>query len=158
MLGLACVVAIALVVLSLKALASEPVTVTFMGSAVENGKRRLFFVGRNGLPRRIIYFAGVYPTPGSGTEAIPLFQRFSDERTERVGQGATFAFSLDAPPDGADWRVVWYFVDPDHVLTRGEKARWACWRFLTKHGMRTLARTFGDPVRRHYITAADLNE
>ena len=67
--ALACVVAIALVVLFLKAPTREPVTVTFLRSTNYNGGKKLVFRVTNGLPRRINYVAGVDLTRINPTQA-----------------------------------------------------------------------------------------
>jgi len=147
----ACVAAITLGVLFLKAPAPEPVTVTFVGFTNYNGERALVLKGTNGLPRKIIVEAGVLTTDSSTRPSYA-------GRRGLVGVAESFTFDLLAPSEGADWRIEWTFEDPYCPQTLGELTRAECCSFLSKHGMRTLARPFVNAPHKHFITAAEIKE
>ena len=146
------VLAITLAVLFLKAPAPEPVSVRFVGSTDDNGKRVLRFKGTNGLPRGIAYWAHVSLTLSNGTQTAAVtsppqspdrqFRRGLDPYLPSVCVASpreTFTFSLEVPPKGTNWQVVWSFSDPDHIPTRWENLRWRCADFLASHKLTWLA-------------------
>src|SRR5689334_15528664 len=125
---LAGVLAIALAVLFLKAPVPERVSVRFVTATNYHEVKILVFNITNGLPGRITYWAGVIKSK------TPLDVYPGGIARDVEAEGA-LTFSLDAPEEDTDWRVMWYFVEPDLLQTRREKARATCYWFLTKHRM-----------------------
>src|SRR2546423_7350886 len=94
---LACVLAIGLVVLFLKAPTPERVSVTFVGSTNYNGQRTLVFKGTNGLPRDITYWAFVGLRPTKARSGGVSRRVYGDLLDQAIGAGETFTFALHAP-------------------------------------------------------------
>jgi hypothetical protein len=156
--ALACVAAVTIIALLANTPKNEPVTVRFVRSTNEMGEKKLVFEGTNGLPRGIMYSALVTMTSAAAVRTGNWSPLYHDPAYGVASPGRPFKFSLDAPPKDTDWGVLWGFSEHGHAPTRWEKVRTGCSLFLTKHGMRTLARHFADPGHTRYIPATDLKE
>ena len=148
---LAGVLAIVLAVLFLKAPVPEPVSVRFVRSTNEDGKKKFVFLGTNGSTKRISYFACVAPT---APHESPAF----DVAGGTAYRGETFTFSLDEPANGTNWQVTWFFWDPDWEKARWTKARMACGLFLATHHMSAIAQVIVHTPQRHFIPASELKD
>jgi len=154
----ACVLAITLVALLLRPLPPEPVTVKFLCSRNDNGKKVLVFIGTNGLPTPITFYSHLrIPTRDELLLPIPI-SRGSYAASADIGAGAIFTFSLAMPRTSTNSVVDWYFLDPAHVPTRWEKLRLRCCIFLALHHLRPVARLLIDRRGYHTILPSELKE
>ena len=157
-LAAACVLVIALAVLFLKVPTHDGVSVRFVGSTYDNGKRVLHFKGTNGLPRTISYYGFVKLTRPVRVANTSKKIFTYGVAFDYAAPGGAFTISFDEPEQSMDWRFTWYFWDNDRARTRLEKIRATCYVFMTQHGMGSLARPLNDNPRRHIIPASDLKD
>ena len=156
--AVACVAAIALAALFLKAPVPEKVSVWFVGSTNVNGVKRLVFEGTNGLPRRIMYFAAVYPTATDPTRTNG-FPAFSVEPAgAEVHAGEAFTFPLNAPGSDTNWMVAWWTWESEQPLTRWEETRMELNEFLRTHNMPAFADRLAVHAKVHIIPASEIKE
>ena len=156
--AVACVAAITLAVLFLKAPTPEPVSVKFIGTTNYNGEKMLLFRATNGLVREIFIQAFVTDTFVDIDQFDNGTNPYYDRAMGVVAAGGTGTFLVRRLREGADPYVMWVVLDSGRVQTRGDKARAACFNFLKNHGMKTLARHFPCPPYPHYISPTDLKE
>ena len=155
---LAGVLAIVFVVLFLITPAREPVSIRFVRSTDWHGSKFLVFQGTNALPRTILYHAYVIP------DSIPLsnykgsFPKHGIADGAPVEAGKAFTFTLQTPPDGTNWRVVWGFTESRRPTTGWDRFRVRCAEFFSAHGMRKLSTRFGLWADPHFLLPSELKE
>ena len=153
MIGFACVVAAAAIVLLATPPRSEPVKVRFVRATNEAGVKKLVFEGTNAVPGEIWLEAELYiGSPGRG------MPEFYDRAKVPSKPGTNFYFPLKAPPRDGPYYVVWHFFDLRSLPTRWRNFRMGCWNFLDDHGMYALARPILPVAKDHYIPSSEIKE
>ena len=154
----ACVLAIAVAVLFLKAPTRDPVSIWFVRSTNINGVKTLVFQGTNGTAGKIACDAWFTTNLPASYRLNALPADYEDAARQSVLPGKSFTFSLVAPPREPASRLMWCCSGPELDTKRWVRLRAECADFLDGHGMPALAASIAPWSHRHYIPAADFKE
>jgi hypothetical protein len=156
--ALACVVAVTTIALLATPPKPEPVKVWFVRATNELGERKLVFQGTNGIRGGIIYTACIPTNSRLIPRVVFSGEVYHSYVTSRAEAGENFTFTLNAPPKGAVYNVMWWFDDIPFHKTRWGRLGGACYDFFRTHGMRDLAGRFVTTPELHYIPSTEIKE
>src|SRR5262245_24560551 len=156
--ALACVPAIIIVALLLKAPTPAPARIWFVRSTNVNGVKTFVFEGTNGTAGKVAFDAW-FTTNMSARyrlNALPT----DDEETARqsIPPGQSFTFTLVAPPKEPATRLMWVCSGPELEPKRWVRFRADCADFLDGHGMPALAARFAPYPIRQVFPAEEMKE
>jgi len=156
--GLACVVAIALIALLLPAPTPQPARIWFVRSTNVNGIKTLVFQGTNGTAGKVAFDAWFTTNLTAAYRLDALPADYEDAARQSVPPGESFTFTLVAPPKEPATRLMWCCNGPELDPKRWVRLRAECAAFFKDHGMPALAARFAPYPTGQIIPASEIKE